>query len=233
MNGIEAGHLTERQLREYIRNELTPQERDQVDLELETCEGCLWLFMAVMEEAELVDTPLLPDAELPDMARMEEAVMAKLMQVVDSGEAMRAPHFAEVVPSQASDRVSHVRLEKAELQQQLEQPELAGNTELELAEIESEKETKDVRKRSPRQRGSWLQHPVTHYTIAASITVLLLASGALTSFSDSLQQLNENDRSHISPYSVGAEWTKEPSWSDRLVHQAGNWLDGVQSWRFK
>lgn len=232
MNGMEAGHLTEAQLHRYIRNELTPQERDQVDSELEICEGCLWRFMAIMEQAERMDEPWMTEAETPDLARMEEAVIAELMRA-DSSTTTRTSPFVEVAPAQIPGIVPHDMIEEAELQQQKKQMEPEMKSELMPDEKPQEQDRNGVRKRTARQRGSWLQHPVTHYTIAASITMLLLATGVLTSFSESLQQLNEQDRNHIPRYSVGAEWMGEPSWSDRLVDRAGSWLDGIQSWRFK
>jgi hypothetical protein len=82
----------------------------------------------------------------------------------------------------------------------------------------------------PKRRGSWLQHPAMQYTLAASITLLLIATGALTGFSEKLQNLEE-----IEPeaQTIGAEWRSEASWSERLVDKAGSFFDDVQAWRFK
>ncbi|MFF2890238.1 hypothetical protein [Paenibacillus sp. NPDC057967] len=227
MNGMEAGHLTDEQLRRYICNELTPGEREHADSELEVCEGCLWRFMAMMEEADNADEPLWMEAGLPDMARMEDAVMAALMHT-DAGEAEHSP-FIEVAPSPVPDRLPMVMKEET---QEKKPPEPADDTKP-VQNGKQQQERKQADRRTTRERGSWLQHPVTHYTIAASITLMLLATGALTSFSQSLQQLHERDTNPIPPQHVGAEWMSAPSWSDRLVNQAGNWLDGIQSWRFK
>lgn len=85
--------------------------------------------------------------------------------------------------------------------------------------------------RQPKRRGSWLQHPATHYTLAASITLLLMATGALTGFSEKLQHLEEMEPE---AHTIGAEWTpSDPSWSDQLVDKAGSFFDDVQAWRFK
>ncbi|REK71726.1 hypothetical protein [Paenibacillus paeoniae] len=228
MNGMEAGHLTDEQLQRYIRNELSPQDRDQVDSELELCEGCLWRFMAMMEEVDQADDPLWMEAGLPDMVRMEEEVMAALMRT-DVIETMHTAQSLEVALEPVPDPNPLVLIEGAT--QEKKPLELAGDATHSPLEKKQE-EQKQVQKPAAR-RGSWLQHPVTHYTIAASITLMLLATGALSSFSQSLQELNEQHRNNIPPYNVGAEWLGEPSWSDRLVNQAGNWLDGIQSWRFK
>jgi len=224
MNGMETGHLTDEQLRRYIRNELMQGERERADAELKVCEGCLWRFMAMMEEADQADDPLWMEAGMPDLARIEDTVMAALMRT----DAAESSPSIKVVPSLERDRMpAALKVERAE-----EPPKPAEELQEAHSETQQEKE-KQAQRHPRRERGSWLQHPAVHYTIAASITLMLLATGALTSFSESLQQLQEKDRSNIPPQHVGAEWMTEPTWSDRLVDQAGNWLDGIQSWRFK
>ncbi|WP_054025885.1 hypothetical protein [Bacillus sp. FJAT-28004] len=87
----------------------------------------------------------------------------------------------------------------------------------------------------PRRLRTWLQHPVTHYTIAASITLLLLASGTFASFSQKLAQLdmNENAQQDISPNPPVSASEHTESWSDRIVDQTGSWLDGLKASRFR
>jgi hypothetical protein len=94
--------------------------------------------------------------------------------------------------------------------------------------------TTTVVQEKPYRRGSWLQHPVTHYTIAASITLLLLGSGTFASFSQKLAQ-HELDLSMQQPKPVIAiqEDKRTESWSDKMVNQTGSWLDGLQAIRFK
>ncbi|MGM0884500.1 MAG: hypothetical protein ACQEXQ_26105 [Bacillota bacterium] len=86
----------------------------------------------------------------------------------------------------------------------------------------------------PYRRGSWLQHPVTHYTIAASITLLLLGSGTFASFSQKLAQ-HELELNVQEPQpAIGIPLDKQTeSWSDKMVSQTGSWLDGLQAIRFK
>ncbi|MDQ8737548.1 zf-HC2 domain-containing protein [Paenibacillus sp. LHD-38] len=86
----------------------------------------------------------------------------------------------------------------------------------------------------PRLR-TWLQHPVTHYTIAASITLLLLVSGTFTSFSQKLAQMdmNENMEQAMPPKPPAANDKPSESWSDKIVDQTGSWLDGLKATRFK
>lgn len=78
---------------------------------------------------------------------------------------------------------------------------------------------------------AWLQHPVTHYTIAASITLLLLGSGIFSSFSHRLAQMDLNVNVQ-QPVIVPDEQQTE-SWSDKMVDQTGFWLDDLKAIRFK
>ncbi|OBZ15656.1 zf-HC2 domain-containing protein [Bacillus sp. FJAT-26390] len=94
-------------------------------------------------------------------------------------------------------------------------------------------------KRKPRRLHHWLQHPATHYTIAASITLLLLASGTFASFSQKLAQLDVNlnvnmdDQPVQPPKQPGSRDKQSESWSDKIVDQTGLWLDGLQATRYK
>ncbi|MCA0758264.1 hypothetical protein KP806_24725 [Paenibacillus sp. N4] len=93
----------------------------------------------------------------------------------------------------------------------------------------------------PYRRRSWLQHPVTHYTIAASVTLLLLGSGTFASFSQKLaehdiQLMASEERSqppHQPPAAPANVESRTVSWSDKMVNQTGTWLDGLQALRFK
>ncbi|WP_139990676.1 hypothetical protein [Paenibacillus paridis] len=98
-------------------------------------------------------------------------------------------------------------------------------------EGKAEKAGQASRKNSARLR-LWLQHPATHYTIAASITLLLLASGTFASFSQKLAQLDlsEHEQVAVPPPAVGRP---SISWSDKIVDQTGSWLDGLKASRFK
>jgi hypothetical protein len=220
MSGIDKGHLTLDQLRKYIRNELSSSEREHADQELLACEGCMWRFMEAMEEAERGAMPIVPDDRLPDMERLEERVMAELLSgsTVEAGPEYR-PAISAALPSQAQDEA----IAKAGSEQPAPS---VQRIQLERQAVRQQRE--------PKRRGSWLQSPVAHYTIAASITLLLVATGALSGFSEKLQVLEEGEGdSSKPPYSISAEWRHEPAWSDRLVHQASSLLDGLQALRFK
>ncbi|CAM4520921.1 putative ribosomally synthesized peptide with SipW-like signal peptide [Paenibacillus endophyticus] len=88
--------------------------------------------------------------------------------------------------------------------------------------------------KAPRLR-TWLQHPITHYTIAASITLLLLISGTFASFSQKLVQhdLNENRQPIVEPKPDEDDNKYSESWSDQIVNQTGSWLDSLKATRFK
>ncbi|MCR2805287.1 hypothetical protein [Paenibacillus soyae] len=220
MSGMDNGHLSMEQLHKYIRNELSPSEREQADQELLECEGCMWRFAAAMKEAERGELPIVPDDGLPDMFHLEERVMAELL----GSSASLAERHAEqdttaLLPGQELAEAAHTkttaRPRLGDERHQLDQPQTLAQSKV------------------PNRRGSWLQHPVTHYAIAASVTLLLVATGALAGFSEKLQHIDEADGAAARPpFSASAEWRDEPSWSDRLVHQAGSFLDGVQALRF-
>ena len=97
-----------------------------------------------------------------------------------------------------------------------------------------------MRQEKPR-RYTWLQHPAAHYTIAASITLLLMVSGTFASFSQKLAELDVNFSANENVNVQHDEPPKQPelsakqseSWSERIVNQTGSWLDGLQATRFK
>lgn len=218
MRGMDNGHLTVEQLRKYIRNELSPSERELADQELLVCEGCMWRFVTAMEEAERGELTIIPDDELPDMAQLEERVMAELI----GNSATMAVRAEEQVIAAPMPSV-----------QETQEAAVPATSPLSNGEMRRHGRQTPPHRHAPRRRGSWLQHPVTHYAIAASITLLLVATGALTGFSEKMQHIEEADGAEPKPHlSIGAEWRNEPSWSDRLVHQAGSFLDGVQALRF-
>ncbi|MFD0590484.1 zf-HC2 domain-containing protein [Paenibacillus sp. GCM10027627] len=239
MSETKKGHLTTEQLYLYIRGEMSPQERERVDEELLVCEGCLWQFMAAMEEAERGGGPSPLHIVVPDMDRIEEQIMAELMHGSNHTIAERPLHhvsFPAEKPEYSSSEANVDNPAAAKLEAERAQNDIphGDNYEQKLVPKELQKEQPIERdQRSKKKKyDSWLQHPATHYTIAASITILLLATGALASFSEGLQRLDKVEQQEP-PYSIGSEWVNQPTWSDRLVDQAGSWLDGVQKWRFK
>ncbi|MHA6482022.1 hypothetical protein ACX1C1_08965 [Paenibacillus sp. strain BS8-2] len=90
-----------------------------------------------------------------------------------------------------------------------------------------------VQQKPAARRVPWIQKPAWQYTIAASITLLLLASGALAGFSQSLEKLDESRVAMPSQSDIDKAWENQPSWSEQLVNRTGGWLDGIQASRFK
>ncbi|MBH5319833.1 hypothetical protein I6N90_18700 [Paenibacillus sp. GSMTC-2017] len=93
--------------------------------------------------------------------------------------------------------------------------------------ILSQQSLSSVRKK----RGSWLGHPIMQYTIAASITLLLLATGVLAEFSGRLQSL-DGEKVAPPPFVAHEEWKEDPTWSDRMLNHTSNWIDDLQQSRF-
>lgn len=209
MSGMETGHLSLEQLQKYVRDELTPDERVQADQELLFCEGCLWQFMSVMESMATGANSINAESVMPDMSRLEDRVIEELL-----AGSSRAGTAANSLASLSQASQSQAK------ESQPSHPQVAES------QASQASHPKSIR------RDSWLQHPAAQYTIAASITLMLLATGALTGFSEKLQQLDETDFAKP-PYSADVAWEAEPTWSERMVSRAGNWLDGVQALRFK
>ncbi len=91
----------------------------------------------------------------------------------------------------------------------------------------------DTHSKASRKR-SWIQHPITHYVIAASITLLLLASGLFSSFSETLMQIDYEAQKDTYPGSWSAvETVPTESWSHKMMERTGSWLNGLQDARFK
>jgi hypothetical protein len=91
----------------------------------------------------------------------------------------------------------------------------------------------EPRRRSMERRPTLMQRPVVQYTIAASVTLLLLASGALADFTRGLEKLDESQLAMPAQPDAENAWRVEPTWSDELVQRTGSWLEGIQASRFK
>lgn len=90
-----------------------------------------------------------------------------------------------------------------------------------------------IRRKRPERRPSLMQRPVVQYTIAASVTILLLASGAFAGFTRGLEKLDESHLAMPANPSAETAWRDGPTWSDELVQRTGSWLEGIQASRFK
>ncbi|MBD2871624.1 hypothetical protein [Paenibacillus arenilitoris] len=109
-----------------------------------------------------------------------------------------------------------------------------------LEERQPEREVRQAseKKKAPAQakssrRASWLQHPAFHYTVAASITLLLLGSGTFAAFSQRMAERDSWESRTHRPVADSPVTGQAESWSERMVSQTGSWLDGLQELRFK
>lgn len=130
------------------------------------------------------------------------------------------------LPSLASELPDMEQLERRVVAQ------LVSERNVHQAYADAQRTAGTIQEKSPRIR-AWLQHPVTHYTLAASITLLLLVSGTFSSFSQRLAQfdMHENIMQAVPPDPL--EVKQSESWSDKMVDQTGSWLDGLIATRFK
>lgn len=199
MTGKEMRHISADEMRRYARGTLGVADRERVDAELLACETCLELFMSVLTAAESSDAgigiadELQLQSDLPDLAAMEERVVAELKRT------------------------------------EMRKPNSKGVTEATSAPA---RPVRTSRKPSA-GRMSFIQRPAVQYAIAASITLLLLASGALAEFTRGLEKLGESHTAKPAQTDIDIAWNNQPSWSDQLVDRTGNWLDGIQASRFK
>ncbi|MFX3634655.1 MAG: zf-HC2 domain-containing protein [Candidatus Pristimantibacillus sp.] len=184
-------HIETSMMERYVTDQLSEQDREQVETHMATCDPCIERFMTAMAaveasgssegcEAARLSIPLI---ELPDMERLGRRVSEKL--------------FAE--QGQSSDTP--------------------------IAVVVQER---------PLRRRSWLQHPATHFTAAAAITLLLLGTGTFNGISERLTEIeqerlteNQPEQSLVTPNQQG------PSWSDRMVDRTTSWINEMQNNRFK
>lgn len=83
------------------------------------------------------------------------------------------------------------------------------------------------------RRKSWLQHPATHYTAAAVITLLLLGTGVLNNISQELEKIDHSRLQHKEEQLGRDKELLESSWSEQMMNRTTHWLDGIASKRFK
>jgi len=82
----------------------------------------------------------------------------------------------------------------------------------------------------PRPRSTWFRHPTFHYSLAASITLLLLVTGALDGLSQQVSYISEHAKSN---YAMERETSSRAPWSEEVMSKTSQWLDGIQEYRFK
>lgn len=158
-----------------------------------------------------------------------------LMEAVDSaddqGEGEASGHFPPLDLNRLEERVMA----------QLVEEEAKAITHHELDGIRQEPVSSAVKavqptpsRTTPPRRRTLLQHPVAQYTIAASVTLLLIGTGTFTDLSDKLLKLDRQAVVQpLPPAASESEALYTESWSDRMVDRTGAWLEGIRASRYK
>lgn len=204
MKESHALHISAEDMQGYVSGTLGESDRERVDAELLHCEQCLGLLTSIMDDEWSGGTAEGRGLPLPDLQATEERVIAELK---------REKTFA-----------------LAEMAAPAETP---MKPEIPNRPNPQSKSKSKSKSKSEDHRVSWIQRPAWQYTIAASITLLLLASGTLAGFSQSLEKLDESRVAMPSQSDIDIAWNESPSWSEQLVNRTGSWLDGIQASRFK
>lgn len=224
-------HISKEDMQRYVSGTLGEEERERVDLALQDCEQCLALLMGAMDEEWSKDAADEHGLPLPDLHVMEDRVIAelKLEQMFASAELAKLAETSKLTemakPAETSMPDEMARLAETSKPAEMAKPAMPTKSEI--------LNRPDLNSKPAARRISWIQKPAWQYTIAASITLLLLASGALAGFSQSLEKLDESNVAMPSPSDIGNAWSDGPSWSEQLVNRTGSWLDGIQESRFK
>ena len=100
---------------------------------------------------------------------------------------------------------------------------------VQIQQMQSAVRENNAAKRRP--RSTWLSHPITHYSLAASITLLLLVTGVLGGLSQQVSNMEEYVQSnrHIEEEPTA----RTSTWSEEMMSRTSQWLDGIQEFRFK
>jgi len=90
-----------------------------------------------------------------------------------------------------------------------------------------------------RKKQIWIQHPFAQVVVAASITLLLVGTGAISVVSSSLSSLEETkiqdrveEQQEVEGIPLDEEEPYPHSNSDRWMDKAASWLDTLHSIRF-
>ncbi|MCR8658896.1 hypothetical protein [Paenibacillus endoradicis] len=151
-------HISKQELCAYIRNEVSEQQRERVELEIQLCEQCMEQFVSLLDQLPLEST-------------------------LDS----------ELVSNQVTDT---------------------------------------IRQQAVVTKPRWIQRPVVQYGIAASITLLLITSGLMSSVSHTLVKLDRTVQSQNIEKPPVPESSAEPK-SEKWLDKASRWIEAVQDSRFE
>lgn len=152
-------HISEREFCAYIRNEVSDQQRERIELEIQLCQQCMEQFVSLLDQ-------------LPAEFNLGSELVGN--QVVDT-----------------------------------------------------------IREQAVVLKPRWIQRPVVQYGIAASITLLLVTSGLMSTVSHTLVKLDQTvQQSQYANHSPIPESSAEPR-SEKWLDKASRWIEAVQDSRFK
>jgi len=151
-------HISKQELKAYIRNEVSDQQRERVELEIQLCEQCMEQFVSLLDQ-------------LPSASNLD----------------------SEVLSSQV---IAHIH------------------------------------KQAVVTKPRWIQRPVVQYGIAASITLLLVTSGLMSTVSHTLVKLDRTVQSQNIDQLPVPESSAEPR-SEKWLDKASRWIEAVQESRFE
>ncbi|MEF2248427.1 hypothetical protein [Paenibacillus sp. IITD108] len=214
-------HTTAEELQRFINGQLLQLDRrEAVEEHLQQCEICLLLFMQELEanDHQTAET---------DWAALENNVIAAIeAEAVKEaiGESQQPAAFTEQAehtkqPSASTEQAEHIKQPSASTEQ-------AEHTKQPSASTEQAAYSKPSV--SNRRRRLWLSLPIVQYSIAASITLLLLATGVLSGLSQQVGDLAEHAKDNRYKESEPMVQT----WSDEMVSKASRWLDGLHQYRY-
>ncbi|GEM_PF-1821034 len=201
-------HPAEDEWARFARGGMEAGVRERMEDMLAVCEECLGRFMQAVERSEENGGGFVaPGGGLSQ----EEGASAE--PAAAAGQPMPMPDMRQI-----EDRVVlHLLLERQR--------------------NEGREGGKPDRRRphAEERRRDWLRHPVTHYAVAACVTLLLLGSGALAGMSAKLSELDRSGELRLACCEAQEEtaWPgRDDSCSRRLMSEAGGWLDELRDARF-
>jgi len=100
------------------------------------------------------------------------------------------------------------------------------------SEVVSNQVMGTIRQQAITTKPRWIQRPVVQYGIAASITLLLITSGLMSTVSHTLVKLDRTVQSQDIEQQPVPESSAEPQ-SEKWLDKASRWIEAVQDSRFE
>ncbi len=181
-------HYSKQQWLAYVLGEEI--DRAEMDAHLVDCEACLTAYMAALDQA---------GDRLPEL-HDQQAFALKVVELV-------------------SDRLPELTNQKLSALEAIAQsgdhlPKLPATKAIEQQTGELFQAIPAARAQPARR--SWYMKPIVQYTIAASITIVLVGSGMFNQLFEGLSDLTRQ-----------TEYSEKATISEQLTNQADRWLDSI------